>query len=51
MEHGDLTAFWFLKRDLGFSQVFNEDFGLDFIMQLSALNQLLWILWENRQLE
>ena len=23
---GDLTAFWFLKRDLGSVQIFNEDF-------------------------
>lgn len=40
IDRGDLTAFWFLKRDLVLIQVFNEDFGLFYFTQLSFLNHI-----------
>lgn len=46
---GDLTAFWFLKRDLGSVQIFNEDFGPFYFTQLSLLNHVPWFLWEKCQ--
>lgn len=50
-DHGDLTAFGFLKRDLGSRQSFNEDFGRDYILPLSALNQPFGSSGETHQLK
>ena len=50
-DHEDLTAFWFLRRDLGSSQVFNDAFGLGYVTLLSALNPILRSPWEKRQPE
>lgn len=48
-DHEDLTVFWFLRRDLGSSQVFNEAFGLSSVTLLSALNRIRCSPWEKRQ--